>query len=52
MKRKVSTKMEEKNTKTISCNFKFIDRVRFIANSCSNIADNLIKRIHKIKCKY
>ena len=30
----------------------FIARARFIASSLSNLANNLSKGIHKIKCKF
>ena len=30
---------------------KFIESARFMANSLSNIVDNLVEGIHKIKCK-
>ena len=36
---------------TISYKIKFIDSVRFMASSLSNLIDNLTERIHKIKCK-
>ena len=30
----------------------FIDSVKFMAGSLSNLVDNLVKGIHKIQCKY
>ena len=36
---------------TISYKMKFIESARFMANSLSNIVDNLVEGIHKIKCK-
>ena len=36
---------------TISYKIKFIDSVRFMASSLSNIVDNPAEGIHKIKCK-
>ena len=36
---------------TISFRIKFIDRVRFMSSSLSNLVDNFTERIHKIKCK-
>ena len=36
---------------TISYKIKLIDRARFLANSLSNLVDNLTEGIHKIKCK-
>ena len=36
---------------TITYKIKFIDNDRFIANSLSNLADNLGNAIHKIKCE-
>ena len=34
-----------------SCKIKFIDSVRSMASSLSNLVDNLAAGIHKIKCK-
>ena len=39
------------NIITISSKIKFIDSARFIATPLSNLVDNLVKGIHKIKCK-
>ena len=39
-------------TKARSCKLKFIDGIRFMTSSLSNLVDNLAERIHKIKCKY
>ena len=36
---------------TISYKIKFIDSVKFIATSLSNLVDNLTEETHKIKCK-
>ena len=36
---------------TISYKIKFIDSARFMANSLSNLVDNLTEPIQKIKCK-
>ena len=36
---------------TISYKIKFIDSVRFLASSLSNLVNNLGKGIHTIKCK-
>ena len=36
---------------TVSYKIKFIDSVRFMANSLSNIVDNLAEGTHKPKCK-
>ena len=41
----------EKTTKKISCGLQFIDSVRFMAGSLSNLVNNLSKGIRKIKCK-
>ena len=38
-------------TKIKSEKVKFIDKVSFMATSLSNLADNVMERIHKIKCK-
>ena len=38
-------------TKIKSEKLKFIDKGSFMATSLSNLADNLMERIHKIKCK-
>ena len=35
---------------TVSYKIKFIDTGRFIANSLSNLVDNLAELIHKVKC--
>ena len=42
----------EKVKRSISYILQFIDRARFLARSLSNLANNLYKEIHKIKCKY
>ena len=39
------------SVETISYKIKFINNVRFIATSLSNLVDNLAEGIHKIKCK-
>ena len=39
-------------TKNRSYMLQFIDSVRFIASSISNLVNNLLEGIHKIKCKY
>ena len=44
--------MERKNTKIISYRLQCIDSARFMANSLSNLVNNLAEGIHKIKCKY
>ena len=36
---------------TISQKTKFIDSTKFMANSLSNIVDNLAERIDKVECK-
>ena len=41
----------EEVTKHISYILQFIDSARYIANSLSNLVNNLSDRIHKIKCK-
>ena len=38
--------------KTISYKLKSIDSTRFIASALSNLVDNLVEGIHKIKSKY
>ena len=39
------------SVETISYKIKFINSVRFIATSLSNLVDNLAEGIHKVKCK-
>ena len=39
------------SVETISYKIKFINTVRFIATSLSNLVDNLAEGIHKVKCK-
>ena len=39
-----------KSVETISCKIKFIDSMRFMATSLSQLVNNLIEGIHKIKC--
>ena len=39
----------EEITKTISYRLQFIDNARFMARSLSNLVDNLVEGIHKIK---
>ena len=41
----------EEITKNISYILQFIDSARFMANSLSNLVNNLSERIHRIKCK-
>ena len=48
--RKVDKNGDE-DTLTISYKIKFIDRVRFMGSSLSNLVDNLVQVIHKIKCR-
>ena len=40
-----------KSVITISYKITFFDSARFMASSLSNLVDNLIEGIHKIKCK-
>ena len=42
----------QKITNTIFYRLQFIDSVRFMAISSSNLVNNLSEGIHKIKCKY
>ena len=42
----------EEITKCIPYKLKFVDCARFLASLLSNLANNLDKIIHKIKCKY
>ena len=44
-------KKGEKN-KNLPDKLKFINSVKFIANSLSDLVDNLAEEIHKIKCQY
>ena len=48
---RIDKKLEEV-TKNISYILQFIDSVRFMASSLSNLLTSLSERIHKIKCKY
>ena len=45
-------KNREKITKNISYSLQFIESVRFVASSLSNLVNNLFEGIHKIKCNY
>ena len=52
--KKEITKIDKDGNKSvvnISYKMKFIVTVIFMANSLSNLADNLTEGIHKIKCK-
>ena len=52
--RKKVTKIDkngEKTTKNISYGLQFIDSVKFMAGSLSNLVSNLSKGLRKIKCK-
>ena len=42
----------EEITRNISYILQFIDSARFMANSLSNLVNNLSRGINKIKCKY
>ena len=44
--------MWRKSYKNISYILQFIDSVRFMANSLTNLVNNLTEGIHKVKCKY
>ena len=44
--------MEKKSQKNIPCKLQFIRSAIFMAISLSNLVDNLIEEIYKIKCKY
>ena len=44
-------KNEEKITKTRTLKLKYIDTVRFVATSLSDLVENLSDGIHKAKCK-
>ena len=49
---KIITKNGDEITKAIYFRLQFIDSTRFMANSFSNLVNNLPAGIHKIKCKY
>ena len=52
--KKINYKIEKdgnESVKTISYKIKFIDSARFMTSSLSNLVDNLVEGIHKIKCK-
>ena len=40
-----------KTTEFISYKIKFIDNMRFMEKSLSNLVDNLTRGVHKLKCK-
>ena len=42
----------KKTIETISYKIKFMDSGKFMASSLSNLVDNIMEKIHKIKCKY
>ena len=44
--------MKKKPQKNIPCKLQIIRSARFMAISLSNLVDNLIEEIYKIKCKY
>ena len=44
--------MEKKLQKNISYTLQFVDCIKCMASSLSNLDNNLSKGIHKIKCKY
>ena len=53
--RKRSYKGDQKGkeiTNTASYRLRFIDTIRFVASSLSNLANSLAEGIHKIKCKF
>ena len=39
-------------TKAISFKLKFIDSIRFVASSLSNLVENIVEETHNVKCKY
>ena len=43
--------MENEGAVTMSYKVNFFDSARFVTTSLSNLVDNLIEAIHKIKCK-
>ena len=52
--KKEITKIDQEVNETvvnISYKIEFIDSMRFMARSSSNLVDNLAERIHKIKCE-
>ena len=52
--KKEITEINKKGNKTVeikSYKIKFINTMRFMASSISNLVDNLTEGIHKIKCK-
>ena len=38
--------------KAISFKLKFIDSIRFMASSLSNLVENIVEETHIVKCKY
>lgn len=41
----------QKNGKAIQYKIRFVDSIRFMASSLSNLADNLAEGLHESKCK-
>ena len=41
---------ELQNNKTVTCKIKFIDSIRFMSSSQSNLIDNRFKEFHNDKC--
>ena len=44
-------KIGEKITKNISNMLQFIDSARYTASTSSNLVDNLLEALHRVKCK-
>ena len=53
IKKEITRIDQEVNATVVNISYKieFIDSMRFMASSSSNLVDNLAEKIHKIKCK-
>ena len=47
----VPLQRENANSNTIGCKIKFINSIKFMTSSLSNLGDNLAEELHKGECK-